>query len=67
MGSLLEAGLVDELFLTLSPLVAGRWRGEARPGLAEGVAFLPGTRIAGRLTGVRRHAAHLFLRYRLES
>jgi riboflavin biosynthesis pyrimidine reductase len=67
MGSLLTARVVDELFLTLSALVAGRSREEARPGLAEGVAFLPGTRIAGRLTGVRRHGAHLFLRYRLES
>lgn len=65
MSSLLAAGVVEDLFLTLSPLVAGRPRDEERPGLAEGVGFLPGTRIAGRLAGVRRHGAHLFLRYRL--
>ena len=65
MGSLLAAGVVEELFLTLSPLVAGRSQDEERPGLAEGVTFLPATRVAGRLTGVRRHGAHLFLRYRL--
>src|SRR5574337_467614 len=63
MGSLLEARVVDELFLTLSPLVAGRAPDEERPGLAEGVAFLPDVRVAGILTGVRRHGAHLFLRY----
>jgi riboflavin biosynthesis pyrimidine reductase len=64
-GSLLSAGLVDELFLTVSPLVAGRGRRRDRLGLVEGHAFLPGVRVAGRLTGVRRHGEHLFLRYRL--
>ncbi|HEY5100914.1 MAG TPA: dihydrofolate reductase family protein [Gaiellaceae bacterium] len=60
-GSMLEAGLVDELFLTVSPLFAGR----GLP-LVEGVEFLPDRRIAASLAGVRRHGAHLFLRYALE-
>lgn len=64
-GSLLAAGLVDELFLTVSPLLAGRSSGDVRLGLVEGVGLLPGTRIAGRLLGVRRHSSHLFLRYGL--
>jgi riboflavin biosynthesis pyrimidine reductase len=64
-GLLLEAGLVDELFLTVSPLLAGRSALSERLGLIEGVHFLPDTRIAGELAGVRRHGGHLFLRYQL--
>jgi riboflavin biosynthesis pyrimidine reductase len=60
-GSVLADGLVDELFLTVSPLLAGR----GLP-LVEGVELLPGTRVAATLAGVRRHGAHLFLRYALE-
>jgi riboflavin biosynthesis pyrimidine reductase len=63
-GELLEAGLVDELFLTLSPLLAGRG-GDVRLGLVEGAKLLPDRRVAGRLLGVRRSGGHLFLRYRL--
>jgi riboflavin biosynthesis pyrimidine reductase len=65
LGSLLAADAVDELFLTLSPLVAGRAERERRLGLVEGQVVLPEMRIAGRLTSVRRHREHLFLRYRL--
>jgi len=64
-GSLLGAGVLDELFLTLSPLVAGR-AGERRPGFVDRRELLPEVRVAGRLTSVRRHGGHLFLRYRLE-
>jgi riboflavin biosynthesis pyrimidine reductase len=60
-GSVLAEGLVDELFLTVSPLFAGR----GLP-LVEGVELLPGMRVAATLAGVRRHGAHLFLRYALE-
>jgi riboflavin biosynthesis pyrimidine reductase len=62
-GSLLADGLVDELFLTLSPVLAGRLSAEGRLGLVEGVELLPQTRSAPRLVSVRRSAAHLFLRY----
>jgi riboflavin biosynthesis pyrimidine reductase len=61
-GSLLEASLVDELFLTVSPLVAGRGA-SARPSLAEGVELLPERRDAATLQSVRRSESHLFLRY----
>jgi riboflavin biosynthesis pyrimidine reductase len=64
-GSLLEAGLVDELFLTVSPLIAGRPPLASRLGLVEGHGFLPGRRLAGRLLSLRRHGEHLFLRYAL--
>ena len=35
-GSLLAAGLVDELFLTSAPTIAGRRPGDGRLGLVEG-------------------------------
>jgi riboflavin biosynthesis pyrimidine reductase len=63
-GSLLASALVDELFLTVSPLLAGRGPA-ARLGLVEGVELLPQVRVAGRLRSVRTHGSHLFLRYAL--
>ena len=63
-GSLVASRLVDELFLTVSPLLAGR-AAAARLGLVEGVELVPQTRIAGRLRSVRTHGSHLFLRYAL--
>ena len=64
-GAMLAAGLVDELFLTISPLLAGRGGGQ-RLSLVEGVELLPGARVAGTLVSLRRSSGHLFLRYRLE-
>jgi riboflavin biosynthesis pyrimidine reductase len=63
-GSLVASSLVDELFLTVSPILAGRGAG-ARLGLVEGVELVPGSRVSGRLRSVRAHGSHLFLRYRL--
>jgi riboflavin biosynthesis pyrimidine reductase len=66
IGSCLRQGLVDELFLTLSPVVAGRaLLVREALGLVEGEAFLPDTRVAATLRGVRRSGSHLFLRYGL--
>ena len=65
LGAMLAAGLVDELFLTVSPLVAGRSGTSVRLGLVEDIDLLPTMRVAGQLRGVRRHGAHLFLRYGL--
>jgi riboflavin biosynthesis pyrimidine reductase len=63
-GALVASSLVDELFLTVSPVLAGR--GESvRLGLVEGVELVPVTRVSGRLRSVRAHGSHLFLRYRL--
>jgi riboflavin biosynthesis pyrimidine reductase len=61
-GSLLEARLVEELFLTVSPLLLGRGP-EPRLGLVAGSALDPPARLA--VTGIRRDATHLFLRYAL--
>jgi riboflavin biosynthesis pyrimidine reductase len=64
-GSLLRAGLVDELFLTLSPLVAGISAHGDRLDLVEGAARFLGEPLRGRLLSLRRQGAHLFLRYAL--
>jgi riboflavin biosynthesis pyrimidine reductase len=63
-GQLLASRLVDELFLTVSPLLAGR-AAAARLGLVEGLELVPETRVAGSLRSVRTHGSHLFLRYTL--
>jgi riboflavin biosynthesis pyrimidine reductase len=63
-GSLVEAGLVDELFLTVSPLLAGRPPSGAL-GLVEGVALLPEHAQPVRLRSARAHGSHLFLQYAL--
>lgn len=63
-ASCLRAGLIDELFLTLSPVVAGRTSLPREAlGLVEGEAFLPDTRTGATLRAVRRSGSHLFLRY----
>jgi riboflavin biosynthesis pyrimidine reductase len=62
-GSLLADALVDELFLTVSPVLAGRL-GPGRLALVEGVELLPQARVAPHLVSVRRAGDHLFLRYR---
>ena len=64
-GGLLAAGLVDELFLTVSPLLAGRSEPGVRLGLVEGEELLPERSDPARLLGVRRLGADLFLRYGL--
>jgi riboflavin biosynthesis pyrimidine reductase len=63
-GSLLVAGLVDELFLTISPLLAGRALRPRLP-LVAGIELLPDTTVALRLLSTRRHGSHLFLRHGL--
>jgi riboflavin biosynthesis pyrimidine reductase len=62
-GSLVGEGLVDELFLTVSPLLAGRAPAEDRLAIVEGVALLPEREQRGSLRSARLHGQHLFLRY----
>jgi riboflavin biosynthesis pyrimidine reductase len=62
-GSLVAADLVDQLFLTVSPLLAGRAPGEERFGIVEGVTLLPDQERRGSLRSARLHGEHLFLRY----
>jgi riboflavin biosynthesis pyrimidine reductase len=64
-GELVRAGLVDELFLTTSPLIVGTGEPGSRLRLVEGADLLPdGPKL--RLLSLRRHESHLFHRYALD-
>jgi len=64
MGELIKAQLLDEMFLTLSPVLAGRDK-ELRLGMVEGAELLPKLPVWSRLLSARRHGDYLFLRYAL--
>jgi riboflavin biosynthesis pyrimidine reductase len=64
LGQLIRDGLLDDLFLTVAPVLAGR-AGTPRPGLVAGLELLPGRRSPARLLSVRHGGSFLFLRYRL--
>ncbi len=66
IGPFLESRLIDELFLTISPVLAGRDAADPRLALVEGADLLPGGPLAGSLLGIRRDEDHVFLRYRLD-
>jgi riboflavin biosynthesis pyrimidine reductase len=63
MGQFLAERLVDEVFLTVAPQIAGRDDCERRPGLVAGREFAPADPRWGDLLGVRRAGDFLFLRY----
>jgi riboflavin biosynthesis pyrimidine reductase len=65
-GAFAAAGLIDELFLTVSPLLTG---GSAvtRLSLVEGVEPARDGLVRGRLLSLRRYEDHLFLRYGLRA
>ena len=65
VGQMVEADLLDEAFLTLSPVVAGRGD-EKRLGMVEGIELLPASGAWTRLLSTRRHGDYLFLRYGLK-
>jgi riboflavin biosynthesis pyrimidine reductase len=65
-GELLRARLVDELFLTMAPQVAGRDPSVHRLGLVEGTLFGEGRGRWAKLAAIRRAGDDLFLRYRFE-
>jgi len=65
-GELLRARLVDELFLTVAPQVAGRDDAVHRLGLVEGMSFVEGSGRWAGLASIRRAGDDLFLRYRFE-
>jgi riboflavin biosynthesis pyrimidine reductase len=64
-GELLAAHVVDEVFLTLAPQLAGRSAASARLSLVENVALAPAAAPWGRVRSVMRSNDHLFLRYQL--
>jgi riboflavin biosynthesis pyrimidine reductase len=66
-GQLLAGGAVQELFLTVSPKIAGRDHDQARPGVVSGWAAAPEALRPATLVSVRRSENHVFLRYSLEA
>ncbi len=66
-GELLREDAVDELFVTISPQIAGRGRPDERLGLVEGAAFWPTHPRWAHLVSLRRSGHHLFGRYRFEA
>jgi len=65
LGDFLADRVLDELFLTLAPQIAGRDHTVERPGLVSGHCFAPGDPRWLKLTDVRRANDHLFLRYQI--
>lgn len=59
----LAEGLVDELFLTVAPQLAGRARKRPRLALVEGHAFAPEAAPWGQLVSAKTAGDFLFLRY----
>jgi riboflavin biosynthesis pyrimidine reductase len=66
IGDLVRAGLLDELFLTIAPQIAGRSDDLARLGFVEGAAFSVADAPWVDLISVRRADGYLFLRYRFD-
>jgi riboflavin biosynthesis pyrimidine reductase len=62
-GQFLASEAVDELFLTLSPQIAGRRSDTIRPALVAGTAFMPYSAPWFQLLSVKQNAEHLYLRY----
>lgn len=63
LGNFLAEAVLDELFLTLAPQIAGRDGSSARPGLVAAKRFAPEHPLWGDLTALKRAGGHLFLRY----
>jgi riboflavin biosynthesis pyrimidine reductase len=62
MGELVKQDLLDEAFITISPVFAGRDK-EQRLGMIAGAELLPGRGVWSELLSARRHGDFLFLRY----
>jgi len=64
-GGFMAERLVNELFLTVAPQMAGRLESAIRPGIIAGVEFSPNEAPWFELLSTRQQANHLYLRYRL--
>lgn len=65
IGELIKNSLLDEAFMTISPVIAGRDR-ETRLGMVAGAEMLPARQLWSHLLSARRHGDFLFLRYRVK-
>jgi riboflavin biosynthesis pyrimidine reductase len=64
-GEFLAGGFMDELFLTVAPLIAGRDGAHPRPGLVANVQFSPATAPWWKLLSAKSARDYLFLRYQV--
>jgi riboflavin biosynthesis pyrimidine reductase len=62
-GRFMASEAVDELFLTISPQIAGRTSDAMRPGLVQGAQFMPEGAPWFQLLSVKQSADHLYLHY----
>lgn len=62
-GQFLRSSLVNELFLTIAPQMAGRDATTNRPALIRDVVFMPADAPRLKLLSVKNNGDHLFLRY----
>jgi riboflavin biosynthesis pyrimidine reductase len=63
LGDFLAERRLDELFLTISPQLAGRDEGGGRPGLVAGHSFAPAQPLWSTLASLKRAGSFLFARY----
>jgi len=63
-GQFLAAEAIDELFLTLSPQIAGRKGDATRPAILQGVEFVPESAPWFQMVSAKQRTAYLYLRYR---
>jgi riboflavin biosynthesis pyrimidine reductase len=63
-GQFLAAEVIDELFLTMSPQIAGRKDDTTRPAILRGIEFVPESAPWFQMVSVKERAAYLYLRYR---
>jgi riboflavin biosynthesis pyrimidine reductase len=66
LGKFLKERLLDELFLTLAPRLAGRMPGDERLGLLERFSFDVDKLQPATLLSAKQDRSHLFLRYRMD-
>ena len=61
-GAMISQRLIDEEFLSISPVMVGSTHDQYRPGLIDGIALSPNNDLSGSLASVRRAGDLLFLR-----
>ncbi|HEX2090592.1 MAG TPA: dihydrofolate reductase family protein [Actinomycetota bacterium] len=66
LGEFLKEEVLDELFLTLSPRIAGRMPDDQRLSLVENHAYAPSGLQPATLLSAKQDESHLFLRYRID-
>lgn len=63
-GEFLKDGLIDELFLTIAPHIAGRSKKTSRPSFAGEALFSPEHSLWYKLVSIKKVGDHIFTRYR---